>query len=141
MAFLDETGLAELWSLVKAEDAEVLASPGKTEILQYTGTGTVGASKPMSFTFRFAPKVLLFRRSSVDAPSIDTTDSSFMSINCLICENFNAETFAATSTTNLYARTRNGGKTVEFYYNTSAASMAYAQNNYSGHFYTIIALG
>ena len=142
MAFLDETGLAELWELIKAEDAKILASPGKTEIVQYTGTGTVGASNVMSFTFQFAPKVLLFRTGSADEPSNDTVDSNYMSINCLLCEHLNAETFANTSgSTYRFARTLNGGKTVEFYWNSTAASLAYAQNNYSGKLYTIIALG
>ena len=59
MAFLDETGLAELWSLITAEDAETLsaaisASP-KIETGSYTGTN----SKSKALTFNFTPKVVL----------------------------------------------------------------------------------
>lgn len=48
MAFLDETGLAELWSLIKSADAKA----AKIETGTYTGTGTNTAS----LTFGFEPK-------------------------------------------------------------------------------------
>ena len=56
MAFLDETGLAELWSLVKAEDAK----GAKIAAGSYIGTGTYGASNPCSLTFDFEPRVVVF---------------------------------------------------------------------------------
>ena len=50
MAFLDETGLAELWSLIKGEDAEFLASALSADVKigtgSYTGTGTYGTIQP-----------------------------------------------------------------------------------------------
>lgn len=60
MAFLDETGLAELWSLIKAEDAKA----PKVVYGSYVGTGTCGQSNPSSLTFDFEPKVLVFLSSS-----------------------------------------------------------------------------
>ena len=55
MAFLDETGLAELWSLVKAEDAKGV----KIAAGSYVGTGTYGSSNPNSLTFDFVPKIVM----------------------------------------------------------------------------------
>lgn len=61
MAFLDETGLAELWSLVKAEDAK------KVQMVtgSYTGTGT----KTKSLTFDFVPKFVLVHYTGGDRAS------------------------------------------------------------------------
>jgi len=52
MAFLDETGLAELWSLITARDLKIATG-------SYQGTGTYGKSNPNTLTFDFQPKVLL----------------------------------------------------------------------------------
>ena len=52
MAFLDENGVAELWSLVKAEDLKI-------KVGSYTGGGGYGESAPNSLTFDFVPKVIL----------------------------------------------------------------------------------
>ncbi len=38
MAFLDETGLAELWSIIKAEDAKLSAKDAKVVAGTYVGT-------------------------------------------------------------------------------------------------------
>lgn len=51
MAFLDETGLAELWELIKAEDAK----DAKIVLGSYVGTGTANAS----LTFGFVPKLVI----------------------------------------------------------------------------------
>jgi len=72
MAFLDETGLAELWSLVKAQDSGVTTAmtalantKAKIATGSYTGTGTGGESNPNSLTFSFAPKfVFIIPQSS-----------------------------------------------------------------------------
>jgi hypothetical protein len=59
MAFLDETGLAELWSLVKAEDAKVLAADVKVVTGTYTGNGTSDSSGGVTLTFERAPRLLI----------------------------------------------------------------------------------
>lgn len=51
MAFLDETGLAELWALVKEEDAKA----PKFVYGSYSGAGTYYKE----FTFDFEPKLLI----------------------------------------------------------------------------------
>lgn len=51
MAFLDETGLAELWSLINAKHA-------RFEIGYYTGTGTYGSDNKSSLTFTNEPKMV-----------------------------------------------------------------------------------
>lgn len=58
MAFLDETGLAELWSLIQESDAELARADVTFAVGSYTGTGTYGSSNPNSLTFDFVPKVV-----------------------------------------------------------------------------------
>lgn len=58
MAFLDEVGLAELWSLIQAEDENLVASSVKIATGSYKGTGTSGSSNKNSLTFDFKPKVV-----------------------------------------------------------------------------------
>lgn len=55
MAFLDETGLAALWSLIKAEDAK----GAKIATGSYVGTGKYGEANAVTLTFDFEPKFLL----------------------------------------------------------------------------------
>lgn len=59
MAFLDETGLAELWSLITAEDDKLAAADVKIATGSYTGTGAFGAGSPNSLTFDFEPKLVM----------------------------------------------------------------------------------
>lgn len=59
MAFLDETGLAELWELIKAEDEK----GAKIATGSYTGTGKYGSSNPCSLTFDFVPKAFIVFQS------------------------------------------------------------------------------
>ena len=55
MAFLDEAGLAELWSLIQAEDVK----RAKFAFGTYEGTDTKGSSGKCSLTFDFVPKILI----------------------------------------------------------------------------------
>ena len=48
---LGETGLAELWSLIKS-----LVGGTKIQTGSYTGTGTYGVGNPCTLTFDFPPK-------------------------------------------------------------------------------------
>lgn len=59
MAFLDETGLAELWALIKAEDDAVQENGVKIAYGSYTGTGTSKSGNENSLTFSFVPKVVV----------------------------------------------------------------------------------
>ena len=71
MAFLDETGLAELWALVKAKDAGVLGvANGKAQIAtgSYVGTGKGGSDNPSSLTFGFEPKFMWLFRDNYSPP-------------------------------------------------------------------------
>lgn len=62
MAFLDETGLTELWKLIKARD-DVVTTLANTkcqiETGSYVGTGKYGSSNPTSLTFNFVPKLVI----------------------------------------------------------------------------------
>lgn len=59
MAFLDETGLAELWSLVRSADVKI-------ETGSYVGTGKYGESNPNSITFSFAPKMVFMLKDKYE---------------------------------------------------------------------------
>ena len=52
MAFLDETGLAELWSLVREADVKIAVG-------SYTGAGYAGPNYKNSLTFDFEPKLVI----------------------------------------------------------------------------------
>lgn len=52
MAFLNEEGLAELWSLIRAKDLKMKAG-------SYVGKGKYGKNNPNSLTFDFEPKLLV----------------------------------------------------------------------------------
>lgn len=67
MAFLDETGLAELWKLIKAEDASTISGSPKIETGSYTGTGYNDGEHGTSVTLNF--------RHSPFAVLISTTNS------------------------------------------------------------------
>ena len=59
MAFLDETGLAELWSLIRAEDAKLAAADVKIATGSYAGTYLYGETNAISLTFDFVPKFII----------------------------------------------------------------------------------
>jgi hypothetical protein len=69
MAFLDGTGLAELWSLVKAEDAKLAAVDVKIETGTYSGTDKYGASNPNTLTFGFVPAAVIVATKSASSPT------------------------------------------------------------------------
>lgn len=75
MAFLDETGLAELWKLVKAEDAKM----PKFAMGSYAGTGTYGTGNSCSLTFDFTPQLVIFANSyaSIDGDDFKTRPRLF----------------------------------------------------------------
>lgn len=69
MAFLDETGLAELWSLVRTADVKI-------ETGSYTGTGTYCEDNPNSLTFSFVPKVIIIDRAYSKSNSSSNKNTS-----------------------------------------------------------------
>ena len=79
MAFLDETGLAELWKLIQAEDeklADAISAAPKVATGSYVGTGVYsdddlyGGIRPISLSFDFAPKILaIYATGSQNSPS------------------------------------------------------------------------
>lgn len=83
MAFLDETGLAELWSLIQEEDADVTAAMTafantKAQVAygSYSGTGTYGSGNPSVMTFNFEPKLVVICSTGYKAHA-GSTDGAF----------------------------------------------------------------
>lgn len=66
MAFLDETGLATLWSQIDEKFT-------RFEFGEYTGTGGVGSSSPNSLTFSFVPSVVLMLGYRTSATAKEVT--------------------------------------------------------------------
>lgn len=52
MAFLDETGLAEVWGLIESKYPRIATG-------EYAGTGTYGQNSKNSLTFDFEPKMVI----------------------------------------------------------------------------------
>ena len=62
MAFLDETGLAELWSLIQSEDSkitELTDTKAKIESGSYIGNGNAKVGNKNTLSFGFVPKVVI----------------------------------------------------------------------------------
>ena len=73
MAFLDETGLEELWKLIQAEDDVVKAladTKARVEVGSYAGTGKYGSSNKNSLTFDFVPKFVYITQVDVYTANI-----------------------------------------------------------------------
>lgn len=81
MAFLDGTGLAELWSLVKAEDAKVLATglaaDSKIVTGSYVGIGTSSTGTPLSVSIGFRPKVVIIYRCTANGSETQSSNVVF----------------------------------------------------------------
>lgn len=144
MAFLDETGLAELWSLVKAEDAEVLAAGPKVVCGSYTATGAYGKNNPNTLTFDFVPKcvIMLGSWSGTTVPS-SSGDVEYNGRWIVFPETMPTEYtqhygFAQyTYRTQTYGKRSADAKTI-YWYNLSAPE---GQLNYSNYKYYYLAIG
>ncbi|WP_458397154.1 hypothetical protein [Anaerotignum sp.] len=122
MAFLDETGLAELWSLIREKDVRIATGT-------YIGTGTATSAKPTTLTFDFKPKFLMVRNHRYGE-----------------AQNYHFEWMEGMVT--VYTRYNNGnyeapvtvsGNSISWY--SDDDSMGYAQMNGSGYEYMYIAIG
>ena len=134
MAFLDETGLAELWTLVKAEDAE----RAEIEVKSYTGTGTYGSANPNSLTFNFVPKIV-FIMSRLDYDSNNGNQGSVFGVV------IPSVGFGGAQTGGNYAcwygwSVTLSGKTISWYQDYSDNAARYQMNISSGE-YTAVAIG
>lgn len=128
MAFLDETGLAELWSLIQAEDAEVVANGVKMAKGSYEGTGTYGESNPNSLTFEFKPKVFILNYAT---GSRVTLPIFYGATNMYVCINAVSNVLGGLTLDLTWS-----GNTVSWY-----GSSAIKQLNESGKTYNYIAIG
>ena len=137
MAFLDETGLAELWELIKAEDAKLAAADVKIATGSYTGTGTYGESNPNSLTFDFEPKVILFA-------AFGTSTYFYADVPFIRGSSF-ARTVYYVSNDDLHGRGVQltwDGNTVSWYSDSSDSNWAAKyQLNVSGQVYRYVAIG
>lgn len=123
MAFLDETGLAELWKLIKAEDAK----DAKIETGSYIGAGVTSKS----LTFNIVPKFLFVcatvnNQATVNRPLIAAYGQDYVGTDYA-----NASSNSATTTMWGW-----GTKTLSW----SGASSLYAQNSGNTE-YRYVAIG
>lgn len=142
--FLDESGLATLWSLIGDKHAKIATGT-------YSGTGTYGESNPVSLTFSFEPKVLFISSAAA------VTDTKYRSSALLYCTDadslqtnfyyksqwnkgvYSWEVYAADDNSGMIAlmRVQRSGNTVSFY----NGSNEHAQLNSSGVTWRYVAIG
>lgn len=121
MAFLDETGLAEVWSLANNKFLHV-AMGG------YNGTVKYGSSNPNTLTFNFAPKLVFIYSDS--ASSADGSYGNSGSNEFMIFTRYRALRGSdATNTLGYSVYVKFDGNTVTWYSSTSAACQG---NNATG---------
>lgn len=139
MAFLDETGLATLWGLIKARDV-------KLAVGSYTGTGTYGPNNPNSLTFDFAPKILMVFRTDTGTGKANGNLARPDASVCYFIQNLNLLTtsyvsgrgFGAQSYMGPFGKKSSDGKTISWYEDINQAEY---QLNKSGQTYSYVAFG
>lgn len=126
MAFLDETGLAELWSLTKT----LANSKAVIETGTYTGGGAYGSANPNTLAFSFTPKVVFIGTTPESTTSTATTAALPFVYNSTA-----AMSFGISSGTKAISLTWSGN-TLSWWNKDSAA----AQLNTSGMTYYWVAI-
>lgn len=134
--FLDESGLATLWSLIKAEDVKTLGAGVKIATGSYKGTGKGGASNPNSLTFDFVPK-LVFIKFDISAGEADW----WLFIPYCYTNQYFGYAFAYKGTMAYSCYARVNDKTMSWYSDKSSTQGIAEQANYSGYTYHYFAIG
>ena len=150
MAFLDETGLAELWSLIDAKHSRI-------ETGSYIGTGTYGESYPNSLTFDDVPKLVgIVMTKTVGSSSVypdghyynnligynDANNSSIILTDALPTTAYGSGAgFGRFGAGAYYGKKSGDGKTIYWYSATTDTSLpANYQYNFSGTEYFYFAI-
>ena len=126
MAFLDETGLAEVWSLANAKFGHIVHGT-------YTGNGNYGSGNPNTLTLPFAPKMILIYRDNSSGSTFYPWGSQEWGIfaeGAILCANEYSGNAVGTS-----AYITEWGTTVKWY-----AGKAQDQANISGKKYHYVAI-
>ena len=135
MAFLDETGLAELWSLIKAADAKA----AKIATGSYTGTGKSGASNPNTLTFSFTPKlVFLHSGDGAFAYGNNYSGGTVPGTELFIWGTGQTKYTCSTNSNLVFTQS---GKNLSWYHEDQYSVSAFSQCNASGKTYHYIAIG
>lgn len=135
MAFLDETGLAEVWSLAKGKFTQVATG-------QYTGTGKYGSGNPNTLTFDFAPKLVIVSRES--GISFETINDDTFNHSFVWHEGNTSVSVAGKSGSYIYGKTvtfSRNGTTLSWYCKDGTNDTSMPQCNTSGTVYHYIAIG
>lgn len=135
MAFLDEVGLAELWSLIRAEDANVVAEGVKIATGSYTGSGTAGSSNKNSLTFDFEPELIFISGN---------WGANYMKTGPHILHVRSGKYLCNPGVNNYECKglIESSGNTVYWYESgNSTSGNPQAQGNYGGYTYQYIAIG
>ena len=130
MAFLDETGLAELWSLIQSEDSkitELANTKAKIASGSYNGNGNAKVGNKHTLNFGFVPKVVIIVADGVFGTSAGSVFVQGQSVSNYI---------GYTNNTGVYIELQWSGNTVSWYSDT-----ADRQLNASGKTYRWVAIG
>ena len=135
MAFLDETGLAEVWSLANGKF-------GRVAFGTYVGTGSVGSANPNTLAFDFEPKFVLittYGRSDTYAStdySYEKTTKDYMILTKYRAVSYNYNT---TNALGYNVKVKFSGNSVSWYADASnAACQANSGGGTSGGTYQSI---
>lgn len=145
MAFLDETGLTELWSLIKAEDDTIVEESTKFAIVSYVGTGASEASNPCSLTFDFPVRAIICLDSKYSdyftGNLVHESNTGYIKFTMIVDALTTSYTEGAgfgNASDKLYGKRSADSKTVYWYVNSAYPE---DQNNASGRTYYYLGIG
>lgn len=141
-AFYSITSSGDSWTgwheLAKA------SAVAKIQTGSYTGTGTVGAANPMSLTFKFAPKIVMFVAKIGSSGSVTTyrNNYSMAYMDSVTTAYTNTPIFGDVSSgANNYVKKSADGKTISWYYSGSGSANGSQQFNQKDYTYHWVAIG
>ena len=91
MAFLDETGLAEVWSLINQKF-------GNIAVGSYTGARAVGSDNPVTLNFDFDPKLVIVADKSTNGNTTVTLPCIFVAGQTMAVYQYNDNRYQQTLT-------------------------------------------
>lgn len=152
--FMGEVALAELWSLINAEDSKVTSamtalanSKAKIEMFSYDGTGDFGSGNVNRLAFSFAPKIVFMLGYTYKHYDLDRwvgLESQYteilMSLLSTSYGNYSGFSTATATRGECLAKKSADGKTLEWY-TTNSNDGATGQLNQSGYTYYGFAIG
>lgn len=139
MAFLDETGLAELWSLIcEKVDGLTADDVGAVKVVtgSYTGTGEENYTRTL--TFGFMPRLVIVTCAEV---RLDTTSGWIIYINGVKSNTYVCDSYSSNYRATIYFTVTDTGVNIRTYASTGNPAGDRRVFNNSGKTYNYVAIG